>query len=774
MSEQFKGVINLDVRDSTPDWEPFQPPKAPADSPNVLYVVIDDTGFAAWDIYGGAIAMPNLKRIADRGLRYTNWHTTALCSPTRSSLLNGRNAHMNGMACIVEGASGYPGQSAVIPPEAAMISEVLVENGYNTYCVGKWHLTPENESNMAGSRRTWPLGRGFERYYGFLGGETNQWYPDLVHDNHAVDQPYSPEEGYHLSKDLVDQSIQYIQDGVQVAPDKPWLMYLSFGANHAPHHAPKEWIDKYQGKFDEGYEAYRVKTLKQQKKLGIVPKSTELTDLNPWPAPDVVAEIDVVRPWDSLSDDEKRLFARMAEVYAGFSGYTDHELGRLLDYLEASGQLDKTIIVVCSDNGASGEGSPNGSVNENKFFNGWPDDIKENLAKLDELGGPGTYNHYPTGWAAAFNTPYKMFKRYTLEGGIADPLIVAWGSGMSEVAGQLRDQYHHAIDIVPTIYDCLGITPPDVVRGYTQIPIQGTSMRYSFEDATAASTRQTQYYEMLGTRAIYHQGWKAVARHGAISGVGNFGSDVWELYHVDEDRSEAHDLADQHPEKVQELVATWFALAGRNNVFPLDDRKAIERVLDPRPQMSGPRDEYTYYPNTSDVPEGVAPNIRNRSYSISADIETTGSAAGVIVAQGSRFGGHSLFLKDGRLHYAYNFLGIEEQLVSSKEALAAGKHTVTAEFAKKGENPPHVANGTLTLKVDGKKVASGDIRTQPGKFSLSGEGLAVGKDTADPVSKEYPAEFRPDGLAIDHVTISPKGEHYQNDHLEALGMLSRE
>jgi arylsulfatase len=774
MSEQFRGIINMDVRDSTPDWEPFQPPKAPAGSPNVLYVVLDDTGIAAWDIYGGAIEMPNLRRIADRGLRYTNWHTTALCSPTRSSLLNGRNAHMNGMACIVEGASGYPGQSAVIPPEAAMISEVLVENGYNTYCVGKWHLTPENESNMAGSRRTWPIGRGFERYYGFLGGETNQWYPDLIHDNHAVDQPYLPEEGYHLSKDLVDQSIQYIQDGVQVAPDKPWLMYLSFGANHAPHHAPKEWIDKYRGRFDDGYEAYRVKTLARQKKLGIVPKSTKLSELNPWPAPDVVAEIDLVPPWDSLSDDEKRLFARMAEVYAGFSAYTDYELGRLLDYLEASGQLDDTIIVVCSDNGASGEGSPHGSVNENKFFNGWPDDLAENLQKIDELGGPGTYNHYPTGWAAAFNTPYKMFKRYTLEGGIADPLIIAWGTGMSGVAGQTRDQYHHAIDIVPTIYDCLGITPPSVVRGYTQIPIQGTSMRYSFEDATADSTRQTQYYEMLGTRAIYHQGWKAVARHGAISGVGNFGSDVWELYDVDRDRSEVNDLADKHPEKVQELIATWFALAGRNNVFPLDDRVALERVLDPRPQMSPPRDEYTFYPNTSDIPEGVAPNIRNRSFAISAQIETTGSAEGVIVAQGSRFGGHSLFLKDGRLHYAYNFLGIEEQLVSSKGTLTAGAHTVVAEFVKKNENPPHVANGTLTLKVDGKKVGSGEIRTQPGKFSLSGEGLAVGKDTADPVSKEYPAEFKPDGLSIDHVTISPKGEHYVNGHLEALGMLARE
>lgn len=775
MAGQFRGLINMDVRDSVPDWEPFRPPSAAPGSPNVLYVVWDDVGIAAWDTFGGRIAMPTLNRIAGKGLRYTNWHTTALCSPTRSSLLTGRNAHTNGMACIVEGSAGYPGQSAVIPPESGTIAEVLVENGYNTYCVGKWHLTPENESNMAGSRRTWPLGRGFERYYGFLGGETNQWYPDLVYDNHVVDQPAMPEDGYHLSRDLVDKAIHFIQDGKQIAPEKPWLMYLSFGACHAPHHAPAEWIERYRGAFDDGYEAYRDWALARQKELGIVPDGTELGPLNPWPAPDVVSEIDRIRPWEELSSDERRLFCRMAEVFAGFAAYTDHELGRLVDYLERSGQLDNTIVVVCSDNGSSGEGSPNGSVNENNFFNNWPDDLQENLQKIDLLGSPDTYNHYPTGWALAFNTPYKMFKRYTLEGGLADPLIVTWPERMRGVAGQTRDQYHHAIDIVPTIYECIGVTPPETLKGYHQLDIQGTSIRYSFDEPEAPSTRTTQYYEMLGSRALYHDGWKVVARHGPLSGVGSFGADRWELYHTAVDRSEQHDLAEQHPEQVAEMVGMWFALAGRNNVFPLDDRTPIERLTEPRPEVSAARSEYTYYPGTSEVPEGVAPNIRNRSYAIRAELRVASPAAsGILLAQGSRFGGHSLYLQDGHARYTYNFLGREQTVVSSPEPVPVGEAVVAVEFVKDREDPPGVANGTARLLVNGAEVASAPLRTQPGKFTLSGEGLAVGRDTADPVSPDYPAGARPDGLAIDRVTVTVHADHRVDQHFEALGMLARE
>jgi arylsulfatase A-like enzyme len=775
MKKQFNGIINLDVRDSKPDWEPFQPPQAKEGAPNVLYVVWDDTGIAAWDTFGGLIEMPNMKRIADKGVRYSNWHTTALCSPTRSCLLTGRNAHMNGMACITEGAIGFPGGCAVVPPENGTIAEMLQGSGYNTYCVGKWHLTPTTESNMAGSKRNWPTGRGFERFYGFLGGETNQWYPDLAYDDHFVDPPYTPDEGYHLSKDLVDKSIQFIRDANQIAPEKPWLMYLSFGATHAPHHAPKEWIEKYKGKFDMGYEKYREIVLENMKKAGTIPQSTELSEINPWPAPEVISEADIVLPWDGLSDDQKKLFARMAEVYAGFASYTDYEMGRLLDYLEESGQLENTVIVVVSDNGASGEGTPNGSVNENKFFNGWPDDLAENLAKMDELGSPNTYNHYPTGWAWAFNAPYKMFKRYTLEGGIADPCIIAWPKETKKVAGQVRDQYHHAIDIVPTVLDCCDIEAPDEIKGYTQSPIQGVSMRYTFADADTPSARQTQYYAMLGTRAIYHDGWKAVARHGAISGKGHFMDDQWELYHIAEDRAEVHDLAAQHPDKVKEMIGYWVAIAGKNNVFPLDDRTAMEIMMDTRPGMSKPRDTYFYYPDTTAVPEAVSANIRNRSYSLLVNVEIdTAEAEGVLMSQGSRFGGHTLFVKGGQLCYVYNFLGMQEQKVVSGESVPMGKVVLGAEFTKEGEEPKGVANGKLRLYFDDKVVAEGQIRTQPGAFGLAGEGLCVGRSGADAVSSEYQAPFAFRGGTIKRLAVNVSGVQYVDEETEAIAMLARE
>lgn len=774
MQKQFKGIINLDVRDSKPDWEPYQPPQAKEGAPNVLYVVWDDTGIAAWDIFGGLIEMPNMKRIADKGLRYTNWHTTALCSPTRSCLLTGRNASMNGMSCITEGASGFPGSCGLIPPENGMISEILQNNGYGTFCVGKWHLTPETESNMAGPKRTWPMGRGFERFYGFLGGETNQWYPDLVYDNHPVDQPCKPEEGYHLSKDLVDKALEFIQDSKQIAPDKPWMAYLAFGANHAPHHSPQEWVEKYKGKFDMGYEKYREIVLENMKKMGIVPQETELSQINPWPWPEVISEADQVLPWDSLSDDQKKLFCRMAEVYAGFSSYTDHQLGRILDYLEASGELDNTIIVSVSDNGASGEGSPNGSVNENKFFNGWPDDLQDNLKMMDELGSPNTYNHYPTGWAWAFNAPYKMFKRYTLEGGIADPCIISWPKAMKSVGGQMRDQYHHAIDIVPTILDCLDIEPPDYIKGYQQSPIQGTSMRYTFGKPDAPSAKHTQSYSMLGTRAIYHDGWKAVSRHGAISGKGHFMDDKWELYHIEKDRAEVHDLAEQMPDMLKEMVATWFATAGNNNAFPLDDRTPIEIINDPRPQLSKPRNSYIYYPDTSAVPEGVAPNIRNRSFLILANIDVdTPEAEGVIFSMGSRFGGHSLFVKNGKLHYIYNFLGMEQYEVVSSGSIPTGSAVFGVEFNKEQENPKGVANGTVKLYFNDDVVAEGKMRTQPGKFGLAG-GMDIGRSGPDAVSSAYDSPFAFRGGVIKRVSITLTGEHYVDVETEARAMLARE
>ena len=485
--------------------------------------------------------MPTLKKLADNGLLYSQWHTTALCSPTRSCFLTGRNHHQNGMACITEGAIGYPGGNAHIPPECGTLAEVMRKAGWSTFWLGKNHSVPVDDLHAGSTKETWPLHQGWDRFYGFLGGETNQWYPDLTVDNHRIDQPYQPEEGYHLSKDLADQAIQMIRDVKASAPSRPWFMWLCPGANHAPHHVPKEWADKYKGRFDDGYEAYREWVLPRMIEKGVLPEGTELSPMNPMPD-GTYSPLDDVRPWDSLSADEKRLFARMAEVFAGFSEYTDHQVGRVVDYLEQTGQLDNTIVFYCADNGASGEGSPNGSVNENKFFNGWPDEMEENLKHLDDLGSPNTYNHYPTGWAMAFSTPFRMFKRYSYQGGVCDPMVVHWPKGI-KARGEVRHQYHHAIDVVPTILECCGLEFPETLNGHEQVPLPGNSMRYSFDDADAPPTKERQYYAMLGTRGIWEHGWKAVAVHGPTSGIGNFDKDEWQLFHTDEDRAEAHDLA---------------------------------------------------------------------------------------------------------------------------------------------------------------------------------------------------------------------------------------
>ena len=428
--KKFKGVIKLDVRDSVADWEPFTPPKAPPGSPNILFVLYDDTGLAAWSPFGGRINMPTLQKLADNGLRYSQWHTTALCSPTRSTLLTGRNHHLNGCACITEGANGFPGASGRIPEACATIGQVLQDAGWSTFWLGKDHNVPEQDIASGGSRKEWPLTKGFDRYYGFLGGETNQWYPDLIEDNHFIDQPYGPEQGYHLSRDLADKAISMIADQKASNPSKPWYMWLCPGANHAPHHAPKDYIEKYKGKFDDGYEAYREWVLPRMIERGLLPKGTAITPINPLPE-NVANPGDMVRPWNTLKPEEKKLFSRLMEVYAGFSEYTDAQVGRVLDYLEKTGQLENTLIIHASDNGASGEGSPNGSVNENKFFNGYPDELSENMKLIDVLGGEDTYEHYPTGWAMATSAPFKMFKRYSeYAGGTCCPLVMSWPKGI--------------------------------------------------------------------------------------------------------------------------------------------------------------------------------------------------------------------------------------------------------------------------------------------------------------------------------------------------------
>jgi arylsulfatase A-like enzyme len=785
MTKPFKGTINIDIRDSVPDWTPYEPPKAPDRAASVVYIVLDDIGFSAMSCYGGPIDTPNIDRIATDGVRFTQWHTTALCSPTRSCLLTGRNHTRNSMACITEAAVGFPNASGTIPPENGMLSEILAERGWNTYMVGKWHLCPTVEMNLAATRRNWPTGRGFERWYGFLGAETNQWYPDLVYDNHPVNQPKSPEDGYHLTDDITDKALEFIRDAKAIAPDKPFFLYYAPGACHAPHHAPKEWIAKFAGRFDMGYEAMREHTLTNQKRMGIVPADTVLPPINPIGTPQTrtgpdgqpFPALDTTKPWGSLTPDERRLFARMAEVYAGFLAHADHHIGRLLDYLEASGLRDNTMIVLVSDNGASGEGGPNGSVNESLFFNGIPDDMATNLALLDELGSPKTYNHYPNGWAMAFNTPFKMWKRYEFNGGTADPCIISWPK-MRSGRGQLRHQYHHAIDIVPTILDALGVEPPKRIKGHVQSRFDGVSMRYSIDDPSAPSARRTQFYSMLGSRAIWHDGWKAVTTHPTVSGWGHFNDDEWELYHTDVDRAELHNLAAEHPDKLRELVNLWFAEAGDNQAFPLDDRSALEILLTQRPQVAKARHRYVYIPDTADVPEAQAVNVRNRSFTIAAlvDLPEPG-AAGVLFAHGSRFGGHALFVKDNRLHYVNSFVGIAEQKVSGTEDLPVGTDLIlSASFDKDGEDAPGVAVGTLSLYHGDRKVGDSRIKTQPGGFSLAGEGLCVGRDSGEPLTDDYPGEapWRFTGGILKRVVVDVTGEPYIDLEREAQALLARE
>jgi arylsulfatase A-like enzyme len=772
IKKEFKGVIKLDVRTSTPDWTPFVLKKAPEGAPNILFILYDDTGLATWSAYGGAVNMPTLDKLAANGLIYTQWHTVALCSPTRSCLLTGRNHNLNGFGNIAEGSNGFPGFDARIPEECATIGQVLQDNGWSTFWLGKNHNVPSSDLASGSSRSEWPLQKGFDRFYGFIGGETNQYYPDLVEDNHYIDQPYSPEEGYHLSKDLAYQAIRMISDQKSANPSKPWFMWYCPGANHAPHQCPQDYIDKYKGRFDEGYEAYREWVLPRMIAKGILPPGTQLTPLNP--LPDSVANpADYVRPWSTLNVDEKKLFSRLCEVYAGFSEYTDVQIGRIIDYLDKSGQLENTIVLYAADNGASGEGTPNGSVNENKFFNGYPDELAETMKYIDKLGGPDTYEHFPTGWAAGFSAPFQMFKRYSnYSGGTADPLVIYWPKGI-KARGEVRNQYHHAVDIVPTLLEICGLEMPKVYRGVEQYPLSGVSMKYTFDAKPNDPTRKhRQYYAMLGTRAIWEDGWKAVAVHAPLTDKDNFDNDPWQLYHVDVDRSESNDLAKENPEKLEALKKIWFEEAEKNFAMPLDDRTALQLAFIERPIEEGSREVYTYYPNASPVPEAVAVVIQGRSYRIIANIEITDpNCSGVIFATGSRFGGHSLFIKDKKLYYVYNFLGIhpEQQLVSGE--LKPGKYTVGLEFIREKAGEYYESLGQAKLYINDKEVAKGPMRTQAGGFSLVGDGLCVGYDSGDAVSQLYKAPGTFKGGKIFFVDVSVDKAQYLDAEKEAQNKL---
>jgi arylsulfatase len=771
MARKFNGTIKLDVRDSKPDWDAFLDQKAPKDAPNVLVILYDDTGQAAWSPYGGRIQMPTLDRLAKNGLTYTQWHTTAVCSPTRSCFLTGRNHHQNGFGAISEAATGFPGYSGHIPPEHGTIAHVLRDAGWSTFWIGKNHNVPVDAFDSGASRKSWPLGLGYDRFYGFIGGETNQWYPALVEDNHFIDQPYQPEDGYHFSKDIADKAIAYIRDSKQSRADKPWYLWYNPGANHAPHHAPQEYIDKYKGKFDDGYEAYREWVLKRMIERGILPEGTELTPINPM-REGTYSKDDMMRPWNTLSADEKKLFSRMAEVYAGFSEYTDEQIGRLIDYLEESGQLDNTLIFYCADNGASGEGSPSGSVNENRFFNGYPDDIQQNLAMMDKLGGPDTYNHYPTGWAVAFSTPYRMFKRYSgYAGGTCDPLVIHWPKGI-KAKGEVRHQYHHCTDIVPTILECCGITWPETVQGVKQSPLVGVSMRYSFDAANAPTQKETQYYEMIGTRGIWHKGWKAAAEHGPMPvDLGKFDQDRWQLFHTDEDRAEAHDLADLHPERVRELADLWMAEAKKNNVLPLMDvgvHAIHELEYKAAPPESG---KYIYYPGTTEIPEASAARTLGVSFKILAEVEFTGDSQGIICSQGSRFGGYALFVKGGKLFWVYNFLGVPPEQRLAADAPRGGKHIVGVEFNKESMSEKLETLGQMKMYLDDKMVAEGKFRTQSGHYALCGEGLCIGYDSGDAISSEYKGRFPFSGGKIIKVVYDVAKDVYVDvEHAMAAAM----
>lgn len=773
----FAGVIGRTFDVSEPAWP--EPLRAKEGAPNVLFIVLDDTGFGQLGCYGSPIETPNIDSLAANGLRYANMHTTALCSPTRSCIITGRNHHSNAMACITEGSTGYPGSNGNIPFENGFLSEMLLQHGYNTYAVGKWHLTPADQISAAGPYDRWPLGRGFERFYGFLGGETHQYYPELVQDNQQVEPPRTPEEGYHVTEDLVDKAVSFIADSKQVAPNKPFFLYFCTGAMHAPHHVPKEWADKYKGKFDEGWEAYREKTFAKQKEVGVIPAEAELSRHDP-----------DVKPWKDCSPEEKKLYARMMEVFAGFLTHTDHHIGRLLDFLKTIGEFDNTLIMLISDNGASSEGGPTGSVNENLFFNNVPESLEENLKQIDKLGGPETFNHYAWGWTWAGDTPFRRWKRETYRGGISDPFIVHWPRGI-KARGEIRMQYAHAIDMAPTVLDLLGIEPPSTIRGVTQSPIEGLSFAYTFDKPQAPSRRHTQYFEMMGHRSIYHDGWRAVCpwpgpsfkEAGAFFGtpipfdkLTDLDAHHWELYHVEKDWAENRDLAEENRAKLIEMVGTWYVEAGKYQVLPVDGR-GVQRFAEERPQIAEDRTRYTFYPHTQGVPYNAGPRLLNRTHSITADVEIPQDGAeGVLISFGGTDGGYSLYVKDGKLQYVQNYVAREYLHVASTESVPAGRHALRFEFEVTGE--PDIAHGMgapgrAQLYIDGRLVGQTDFAvTTPLSLGLTG-GLKVGADPGAPVGPFYTSPFAFTGK-IYAVTIDVSGEVIKDEESELRKIMARQ
>jgi arylsulfatase len=773
----FPGIIGRTVDKSSPAWP--EPLRAKENTPNVLFIVFDDTGFGQFGSYGSPIKTPNLDTLAANGLRYNNLHTTALCSPTRSCLLTGRNHHSNAMSCITEGSTGYPGGNGNIPFENGFLSEILLQKGYNTYALGKWHLTPSDQLSAAGPYDRWPLGRGFERFYGFLGGETHQYYPDLVYDNHTVKPEKTPAEGYHLTEDLADKAISFIADAKQVAPNKPFFMYFCPGAMHAPHHVPKEWADAYAGQFDDGWEAYREKVFASQQEMGIVPADAELSRHDP-----------DVPHWDSLPAAEKRLYARMMEVYAGFLTHTDYHIGRLLDFLKSIGEFENTVIMVISDNGASSEGGPTGSVNENLFFNNVPESLEENLKALDKLGSAETFNHYAWGWTWAGNTPFRRWKRETYRGGISDPLIVHWSQGI-EAKGEIRTQYAHAIDLVPTVLELLEIAPPTTIKGVTQSPIEGVSFAHTFNHSTAPTKHLTQYFEMMGHRSLYYDGWRAVCpwpgpsftEAGQFFGAAisaetltDLDTHHWELYHVASDFAENHNIAADNRPKLIEMIATWYIEAGKYNVLPVDGR-GVQRFAEERPQIAVNRSRYVYYPDTQAIPAGSAVRVLNRPHSITADVEIpTGGAEGILLAHGGNDSGYSFYVQSGKLHWVHNYVGRSLYHVESGSSVPVGRHQLRFEFKVTGQ--PDLAKGKGTpgrgqLYIDEKLVGQIDVPlTTPLALGLT-SGVTCGIAPGAPVTPDYEPPFKFTGK-IYSVMVDVSGDLIQDREAEMRTIMARQ
>jgi len=745
----FKGQTGLSAKDSKSDFP--HPVQAPKGAPNVVVVLLDDVGFGASSPFGGAIDTPTLDRLARSGLRYNQFHTTALCSPTRAALLTGRNHHSVHTGTIMEMGTGFPGYDSLMGKDTATVAEILKQKGWNTAWFGKNHNVPDWQSSQAGPFDLWPTGLGFEYFYGFIGGETNQWRPAAFEGTKPI-EPYLGNQDYNFDYDIADQAIKWVRNQKAVAPDRPFFLYYAPGATHSPHHPKKEWIAKYKGRFDQGWDRAREETLARQKTLGLVPANTQLTKRHPG-----------IPAWDSLNARQRQLSAYMMEIYAGYLEQTDYNVGRVLGAIEQLGQLDNTLVIyIVGDNGASAEGGPAGVVNELAGMNGIVEDFNQTLAHKDDLGTWKAHNHYPIGWAHAMDTPFQWAKQIASHyGGTRNGMVISWPARIKDKGG-IRSQWHHVVDIAPTILEVSGLQQPSAVNGVAQKPIEGTSMAYTFDDSKAPSARRTQYFEMFGNRGIYHDGWVACTTPFAapwedtsmLPKVDVISGYKWELYHVAEDFSEAANLADRNPDKLRELQLLFYAEAAKYNVLPLDDRKIERFDVSIRPSLTRGRSEFTYYEGLTRIPEGAAPDVKNKSFRITAAVVLPkGNEQGILLTQGGLSGGYALMFKDGKPMFHYNMVNVAHYNIAANHALAPGKHTVVFDF--KYDSGGIGKGGAGILSVDGKQVAQGRLdNTVPVRFSFD-ETLDVGEDTGTPVSLDYDVPFKFTGQ-IEKVTVELK------------------